>query len=130
MKKPLLITTAILVGGIALFLVLTAPFMWDLTHPLRDQVTGTHPDRTNGKTPFIAGDCATCHTSPTSRQGEMNLGGGRRLKAKFGTFHVPNIAGSERWHGAWTTEQFIRAMREGVSPHGDTLYPALPYTSY
>ena len=27
-------------------------------------------------------------------------------------------------------EQFIRAMREGVSPEGDPYYPAFPYLSY
>ncbi|MEJ0066241.1 MAG: cytochrome c [Caulobacteraceae bacterium] len=29
--------------------------------------------------------------------------------------------------GAWTGDQFYRAMHEGVGAHGENLYPALPY---
>ena len=32
--------------------------------------------------------------------------------------------------GSWTTAQFQRAMRGGVSPDGRHYYPAFPYTSY
>ena len=32
--------------------------------------------------------------------------------------------------GSWTQEQFIRAMREGVSADGTKLYPVFPYPSF
>jgi hypothetical protein len=44
---------------------------------------------------------------------------------------MPNIsADMHDGIGGWTTAQFVRAMREGVSPGGASEYPALPYTSY
>jgi len=61
----------------------------------------------------------------------MRLGGGYALKSPFGTFHVPNISPhKEDGIGAWTQADFVRAMREGVSPDGEHLYPSFPYTSY
>ncbi|MFP3701461.1 cytochrome c, partial [Burkholderia sp. SIMBA_013] len=32
--------------------------------------------------------------------------------------------------GKWTYDDFAKAVREGVRPNGDTLYPAMPYPSY
>ncbi len=32
--------------------------------------------------------------------------------------------------GAWSVEDFANAMMRGVSPEGEHLYPAFPYTSY
>lgn len=105
--------------------------MWNLTHPSRDVPGSTPVNLINGKTQFVAGDCATCHASPAAQGDATRMGGGRELKTKFGTFRTPNISPDRTdGIGAWTAEQFIRAMREGVSPHGDNLYPAFPYTSY
>jgi mono/diheme cytochrome c family protein len=62
---------------------------------------------------------------------KLRLGGGYALKSPFGTFHVPNISSHKQdGIGSWTTADFIRAMREGVSPDGRHYYPAFPYTSY
>jgi mono/diheme cytochrome c family protein len=59
------------------------------------------------------------------------LAGGRALKTPFGTFHAPNITPDrETGIGAWSDEDFLRALREGMSPDGAHLYPAFPYTSY
>ena len=53
------------------------------------------------------------------------------LPTAFGTFHVPNISSDTRdGIGRWGEAQFIAAMRHGVSPSGQHLYPAFPYTSY
>ena len=95
-------------------------------------------DLANGKTMFFAGGCASCHAAPASKDCEnpkiadrLELAGGRCLKTPFGTFYVPNISpDSESGIGGWTTPQFIKAMREGVSPSGEHYYPAFPYTSY
>ena len=96
------------------------------------------PDLANGKTMFFAGGCASCHAAPASSDCEnpktaekFNLVGGRCLKTPFGTFYVPNITpDKETGIGNWTIPQFIKAMREGVSPSGEHYYPAFPYTSY
>jgi len=96
------------------------------------------PDLKNGKTMFFAGGCASCHAAPASDRcddpkikNEFELAGGRCLKTDFGTFYVPNISpDKESGIGGWTDAQFIKAMREGLSPKGEHYYPAFPYTSY
>ena len=46
----------------------------------------------------------------------------------FGALYPPNIT-PDPTHGigAWTDEQFYRAMHEGVGRDGENLYPAFPY---
>lgn len=87
-------------------------------------------DIANGRTMFLAGGCASCHATP-GQDDRLKLGGGLALHSPFGTFHAPNISPHPRdGIGGWTGADFIRAMREGVSPGGQHYYPAFPYTSY
>ncbi len=59
------------------------------------------------------------------------LAGGRCLKTPFGTFNVPNISpDKEHGIGNWSTLDFVTAMKLGIGPGGEHLYPAFPYTSY
>ena len=96
------------------------------------------PDLKNGRTMFFAGGCASCHAAPATARcdapksrGKFTLAGGRCLKTPFGTFYVPNISpDKETGIGGWSTAQFIKAMRQGISPQGEHYYPAFPYTSY
>jgi mono/diheme cytochrome c family protein len=116
--------------GFAVFLGLTSPLVWQWVHPAREVASEGAADLGNGKTLFIAGDCGTCHAS-AGQKDATKLGGGQALTTGFGTFYMPNIsADPTNGIGDWTTAQFTTAMREGVSPHGDNEYPALPYTSY
>ena len=79
---------------------------------------------------FLIGGCSSCHATP--KQGDATrLGGGLALPTAFGTFYVPNISSDAKdGIGGWNETQFIAAMRYGVSPSGQHLYPAFPYTSY
>jgi mono/diheme cytochrome c family protein len=79
---------------------------------------------------FFAGDCSACHAVP--RQPDPNrLGGGLALVSKFGTFYAPNIsADAHDGIGGWTDAQFVTAMKYGVAPGGEHLYPIFPYTSF
>ncbi len=121
--------------GLGALVVLAGGGFWALTSPAL-QAAGTEavpagaPNLENGQTLFLAGGCASCHA--TSGQTDKNLlGGGLTLGSPFGTFHVPNISPHPRdGIGGWTTAQFVRAMRAGVSPDGRHYYPAFPYTSY
>jgi cytochrome c5 len=73
-----------------------------------------------------AGDCIACHTN-TLEKGKP-FAGGLPMRTPFGTIYVPNITpDKETGLGNWTEEQFIRAMREGISEHGHYYYPAFPY---
>jgi mono/diheme cytochrome c family protein len=74
-----------------------------------------------------AADCVGCHTQP----GDAEYAGGRALKTPFGTFYGPNITPHpQAGIGAWSDEDFLRALKRGVSPDGHAYYPAFPYTSF
>jgi mono/diheme cytochrome c family protein len=75
-----------------------------------------------------AADCVACHTVPGSDQA---FAGGVAFKLPFGTIYSSNItADPVQGIGAWSDEEFVRAVREGVRKDGRRLYPAFPYTSY
>lgn len=78
---------------------------------------------------FAAADCGACHTN-VKEKGPL-LAGGRPLKTPFGTFYSPNITPDpETGIGRWTDEDFIRALRDGVSPNDDHYFPVFPYPSF
>jgi mono/diheme cytochrome c family protein len=78
---------------------------------------------------FAAADCAACHTDAKAK-GPM-LAGGAPMVTDFGTFFAPNIT-PDKTHGigAWSAEDFHRAIREGKGQHGEYLYPVFPFPSF
>ena len=71
-----------------------------------------------------AGDCMSCHL----REGGEPFAGGLGLKTPFGLIYSSNITPDPQTGiGAWTSEQFYRAMHDGKGAHGENLYPAFPY---
>jgi len=80
-----------------------------------------------GKYIFDAAGCYGCHTE----KGGAPMAGGPPLVTPFGTFYAPNIT-PDRAHGIglWSDADFIRALREGVSPGGEHYFPVFPYSSY
>jgi len=85
-------------------------------------------DAERGAYILAAAGCVACHTVP--KDGAF-LAGGRELKTDFGSFFTPNITPDpETGIGNWSDEDFIRAMKKGVSPDGGRYYPTFPYTSY
>ncbi|HZP68433.1 MAG TPA: cytochrome c [Pseudolabrys sp.] len=105
---------------------------WVLSTPTVPQIALAphNPDLANGRTMFLIGGCSSCHAVP-KQDDATRLGGGLALPTAFGTFYVPNISSDAKdGIGNWTENQFIAAMRYGVSPSGQHLYPAFPYTSY
>jgi mono/diheme cytochrome c family protein len=72
----------------------------------------------------VAGDCMSCHLRD---RGEP-LAGGLGLKTPFGVIYTPNITSDkETGIGNWTSDQFYRAMHDGIDDGGKNLYPAFPY---
>lgn len=122
----ILIIAAVLTGA-AFAVVLTPP-----------QVDNTAfidlpaPDLKNGQQMFWAGGCAGCHAAPASTGDQrLVLSGGLAIKSDFGTFHVPNISPDpQAGIGDWSVPEFANAVRKGIGPDGENLYPSLPYTSY
>ncbi|VVC75575.1 Nicotinate dehydrogenase subunit B [Aquicella siphonis] len=75
-----------------------------------------------------AGDCIACHTLTTGSGARAAFTGGLPMQTPFGVIYSPNITpDKETGIGNWTDDQFITAMREGVSPQGFYYYPAFPY---
>lgn len=74
-----------------------------------------------------AGGCLACHTE----KGGVPFSGGRPLETPFGTFYSPNITPDRQTGiGAWSDDDFVRALHEGVRPDGARYFPVFPYTSY
>ncbi|MET0429906.1 MAG: cytochrome c [Microvirga sp.] len=131
MRRALTILLVLVLLGAAGFYALTSPLAYEMLRGRGPALTANRaPDLENGRTLFYAGGCTSCHAVPNGDD-RTRLGGGYALKSPFGTFHVPNISPHRQdGIGAWTPAQFVTAMREGVAPDGEHLYPALPYTSY
>lgn len=132
MRKALVALLVLAVAVAVAFYLLTLPRAIEAS-ALPDHV----PDPANGKYMFTAGGCAECHAAPLkscddrkTKEKEL-LAGGRCLKTPFGTFNVPNISpDKETGIGSWSTLDFINALKLGITPGGEHLYPAFPYTSY
>jgi mono/diheme cytochrome c family protein len=74
-----------------------------------------------------AGDCVACHT----KAGGKPFAGGAPLATPFGVIYSPNITPDrETGIGAWSDDEFYRAMHEGISRDGSRLYPAFPYPHF
>jgi len=82
-----------------------------------------------GKYIFQLAGCNSCHTN--KKQKAQRLAGGVPIKTPFGTFYGSNIT-PDKMHGIgnWSKNDFIKALREGVSPEGSHYFPVFPYTSY
>jgi len=85
--------------------------------------------RKQGEYVFRLAGCMGCHTD-TKNKGAL-LAGGLSFDTPFGKFYSPNIT-PDPVHGIgkWTEADFIKALREGVSPDGKQYYPVFPYTAY
>src|SRR5690606_27063838 len=74
-----------------------------------------------------AADCAACHTA----RGGTPYAGGLRMNTPFGAIHSTNITPHVvHGIGAYTYEEFDRAVRHGIRRDGKYLYPAMPYPEY
>ncbi|MGB8399754.1 cytochrome c [Bradyrhizobium sp.] len=77
-----------------------------------------------GQALTVAGDCASCHTADPAKP----FAGGKRIDTPFGAIYSPNLTPDrETGLGAWSDEDFYRALRFGVAPDGSHYYPAFPY---
>jgi mono/diheme cytochrome c family protein len=80
-----------------------------------------------GKALTIAGDCASCHTAVPAKP----FAGGKRIDTPFGGIYPPNLTPDrDTGLGAWSDDDFYRALRYGVAPNGSRYYPAFPYPNF
>lgn len=73
-----------------------------------------------------AGDCVACHTAKDGKP----FAGGLPMQTPIGTIYSTNITPDKTGIGEYSFEDFDKAVRQGVSKSGSTLYPAMPYPSY
>ena len=80
-----------------------------------------------GKALVVAADCAGCHTADPAKP----FAGGKRIDTPFGGIYSPNLTPDrDTGLGAWSDEDFYRALRYGVAPDGSRYYPAFPYPNF
>lgn len=76
-----------------------------------------------------AAGCISCHTNVEG--GGAPLAGGTRFETPFGAIYSPNLTTDpDHGIGAWTPQDFARAVRQGISPEGEPYYPAFTYPFY
>jgi mono/diheme cytochrome c family protein len=78
----------------------------------------------HGKALTEAGGCAGCHTPDLAKP----FAGGKRIITPFGAIYSFNLTPDrDTGIGAWSDQDFRRALREGVAPDGSRYYPVFPY---
>jgi mono/diheme cytochrome c family protein len=91
---------------------------------------GAEPDYdrvSDGRYQAVLGDCMSCH----SEKGGALFAGGAPLQTPFGAMVAPNITPDKQTGiGSWSEADFRRAVKEGISPGGERLYPAMPFPAY
>lgn len=89
-------------------------------------------DVERGRRVFHATGGCSCHTNYPGEGTEAPLlAGGRPLETPFGVYYSTNITGDpETGLGRWSDADFMRAMREGLSPEGQHYFPVFPYPAF
>ena len=104
------------------------------THPLSATDIPAHiANLENGKNLYNAGGCISCHAPGPGLTGVSTdvPAGGKPFKTPIGILYPPNLTPDpETGLGNWTETDFVNAMQKGISPAGEHLIPAFPYTSY
>lgn len=115
-----------------LFCVALVGVYYATTPPMQGDSITLDPDPKNGEYVYFAAGCGGCHTSPDAAEDSKKIqSGGQKFPSPFGTFVAPNVSMHVEFGiGAWSQDDFVRAVRQGVSPDGRHYYPAFPYTSY
>lgn len=121
----------LIVVGAAVILTITAASgalaLWPIGEPV--SLSERKGDAERGAYLSRAGGCIACHSDRAS--GRPALTGGAPIETRFGRFIPPNLTQhDEAGIGAWSIEDFARAIRQGVSPDGQPYYPAFPYPFY
>lgn len=133
--SPILRRASRWIIGLAALLVIAMFLGWGITkiipEPGNRQTNLPHPitDEMVKRGAYLArvGDCVACHSTP----GKPEFSGGQPIASPIGGMIPPNITPDrETGIGRYSFGDFDRAVRYGIAPSGDTLYPAMPWISY
>jgi mono/diheme cytochrome c family protein len=87
----------------------------------------TAEDIARGQALTEAGGCAACHTADPAKP----FAGGKRIDTPFGGVYSANLTPDrDTGLGAWSDDDFYRALRFGTAPDGSRYYPAFPYPNF
>ncbi len=76
-----------------------------------------------------AANCVGCHTD--KEHGGAAFAGGKAIETPFGAYRSRNITPDIAFGiGAWSEQDFLRALREGIAPGGGHYFPAFPFTAF
>jgi mono/diheme cytochrome c family protein len=127
MKKTLLYALALAVALLGALVVAAWPSEETIPSSSPAAYAATADNIARGAYLARAGDCLACHTA----RGGAAYAGGRALDTPFGKLYAPNITPDRATGiGAWSADDFWRALHNGKSRDGRLLYPAFPYTNY
>ena len=119
-----------LIAALGLFAV----WLLSMPRPLTAVDIPQHtPDVANGERLYHAAGCISCHQpSPDLKDVAADVpAGGAPLSTPIGTLYPLNLTPDpETGIGSWSDLDFLNAVQRGISPEGEHLIPALPYTSY
>ncbi|WP_395685227.1 c-type cytochrome [Aestuariivirga sp.] len=128
MKRVALVVLVLAIAGAA------GAWWFSVPQPLALSSLPSHvPDAANGQVLYNAAGCFSCHRpGPEMAAADQALpSGGAPLKTPVGVFYPPNLTPDpETGLGKWTDLDFVNAVQRGLSPEGQHLIPAFPYTSY
>jgi mono/diheme cytochrome c family protein len=117
----LILLAAVAAAGVAIIArIVPAP-------PAVDPLAQSTANPFRGRYVALLADCAACHTAP----GGAPYAGGRALATPLGAIMSTNVTPDrDTGIGAYRFPDFLRLMRNGVTPDGRWLYPAMPFTDY
>jgi mono/diheme cytochrome c family protein len=128
MKRLLIVIVALIVIGLVAVFLLDRPDTAAGVSPALAGAPASAALVARGEYLTKAADCVACHTVQNSGKA---FAGGVAFKLPVGTIYSTNIT-PDPTHGigAYSDDEFVSAVREGVRRDGQHLYPAFPYTSY
>jgi alcohol dehydrogenase (quinone), cytochrome c subunit len=117
----------IIVGALLIAALVFALLPTGTRHLAGSSAGGDAASIERGRYLAVAADCGACHTAAQGKP----FAGGLPIGSPVGTIYSSNITPDrDSGIGAYTLEEFDRAVRHGIDPAGETLYPAMPYPSY
>jgi mono/diheme cytochrome c family protein len=126
MKRILFTALAILALGVLLVAGIEFDRARD-TEQSRPTPVGRAQQLKDGAYLARVGNCMGCHTV----RGGKEYAGGRPIATPFGSIYSSNLTPDPQTGiGAWTADDFWRALHNGRSKDGKFLYPAFPYPNY
>ena len=104
----------------------------DNAPPVAPAAAGASSDAASaerGKYLVDAANCIGCHTD--KKHNGLPFAGGGAIATSFGLYYSRNITPDPIFGiGAWSDQDFLRALRRGISPSGTHYFPAFPFPSF